>query len=290
MTDSLRSHTIVAVPLSIDITLQPWFQDHRFAGKTILPAVETIIILASEVKRYNPACMLHMTDARFGKFLELPADAAKITVIIEISRPDNNQITAVLLTRKTHKKITRLIEHGRLTFVCDGSCTTPLKRDSAEPAYDRGRTAIDISARRIYAELVPFGKAYQNIIADLHISEGGAWGKLQSPELPLSHGGLLGSPFPLDAAMHAACVWGQRFMGFIPFPVGFSTRIINKLTKPGKIYTTKVVPTDSKPDEIIFDLWIFDEDDNLCETLGGIKMRDVSGGRLKPPDWLIFKG
>jgi len=28
---------------------------------------------------------------------------------------------------------------------------------------------------------------------------------------------LLGSPFPLDAAMHAACVWGQRFGGIVPF-------------------------------------------------------------------------
>jgi len=67
------------IRLSIDITLQPWFQDHRFAGKTILPAVETLIILAGEVKKYSPACnILQMTNARFGKFLELPADTAKL--------------------------------------------------------------------------------------------------------------------------------------------------------------------------------------------------------------------
>jgi len=36
----------------------------------------------------------------------------------------------------------------------------------------------------------------------------------------------LGSPFPLDAAMHAACVWGQRFGGIVPFSCCFEKRVI----------------------------------------------------------------
>ena len=97
---------------------------------------------------------------------------------------------------------------------------------------------------------------------------------------------MLGSPFPLDAAMHAACVWGQRFSGIVPFPTGFEKRIIYQKTKKKGVYLGRVVPVNIKPDSMIFDAWIYDSDGVIYESVSGIQMRDVSQGRLKPPDWI----
>jgi len=52
---------------------------------------------------------------------------------------------------------------------------------------------------------------------------------------------LLVSPFPPDAKIHAACVWGQRLTGAIPFPTGFEKGFIYKKTKEGGSYLGWVV-------------------------------------------------
>jgi hypothetical protein len=271
--------------LPITITVQPWFRDHCFAGKVILPAVETLALLAQEVKRFRPDVdVSRMYAAGFAKFLEIGPDEKELEVIVEIHQQGSDFLTVKLITKIQRKAISRVIEHGRVTF-------SPPQSDLSSQAnptpFALTKSAFKVSAEKIYRELVPFGKAYQNIIGDMYVSEQGAWAKLMAPDLPLSgRDGLSGSPFPLDAAFHAACVWGQRYTGFIPFPVGFSSRTISRFTEPATAYETRVIPLEVKADEITFDLWIHNSKGVLFETVCGIKMRDVSGGRLKPPAWI----
>ena len=265
--------------LGIDIVIQPWFRDHYFAGKVILPAVETMLILAGEVKKNWPGYHLAtMFEARFAKFLEIGLDDKKIAAIIEFSDQEDDTIIARLLTRISKKKISRLIEHGRVSFKRAEICSfSPIAQARhAEPVFK-------ISAQKIYSELVPFGPAYQNIIDDLYLNEQGVQGRVKAPGYPVPD--IAGSPFPLDAALHAACVWGQRFGGFVPFPVGFSRRRVSIPTIPGNVYEIRVIPLEIKTNELFFDLWILDSSGELFESVEGLNMRDVSGGAVKPPAW-----
>ncbi len=278
ITDSFR--------LQVDIVVQPWFKDHCFAGKVILPAVETLLILAGEIKKFRPECNVKkMVDARFDKMLEIDPNDPKLNTVVEIDPHDDGSISAKLLTKIQKKTISRIIEHGRVTFASDRtdsySQSKPLSSKLKEPVFK-------VTAEKIYQELVPFGKAYRNITNAISVSEEGVWARLRAPDLPLADiDGVSGSPFPLDAAFHAACVWGQRFVGFIPFPVGFASRTISKFTELGHEYQTRVIPTEIQSDEIIFDLWIYDPQGELFETVCGLRMRDVSGRRIKPPAWIV---
>jgi hypothetical protein len=44
------------------------------------------------------------------------------------------------------------------------------------------------------------------------------------------------------------------------------------------------------PDLLVFDIWIYDGSGNLFEGAYGVHMRDVSAGRMKPPQWIIQHG
>jgi hypothetical protein len=144
---------------------------------------------------------------------------------------------------------------------------------------------ISVPSTTIYRDLVPLGTAYQNITGDLSVSPEGAVAYLSGGGNEADED-LLGSPFPLDAAMHAACVWGQRFSGIVPFPTGFEKRIIYQKTKKGGAYLGRVVPVKVNHESLIFDAWIYDSDGIIYESISGIQMRDVTQGRLRPPQWI----
>jgi hypothetical protein len=36
----------------------------------------------------------------------------------------------------------------------------------------------------------------------------------------------------------------------------------------------------------MFDAWIYGLDGVICEAIAGIKMRDVTQGRVRPPEWI----
>ena len=44
------------------------------------------------------------------------------------------------------------------------------------------------------------------------------------------------------------------------------------------------------PDQLVFDIRIYDGGGNLFEGAYGVRMRDVSAGRMKPPQWIINNG
>ena len=256
--------------LPITIPIHPWFRDHCFNDKIILPAVETLLLLATEVnKKYPEIDIRVMEDARFTRFLEIPPQSTSLDALVDCSRTADGSIQAKLLSRVQFKAMARIFEHGEVVFPA-------AKKNEPSVTYPEPMEGVvtEISANRIYRELVPFGPAYQALQETLSLSAHGASGIVKAPALPETEiMKLLGSPFPLDGALHAACVHGRQSVNFTPFPVGFDQRIVICATRPGENYQTKVFLIDRTEDQLVYDLKIFDMDGRNCETVTGIRMR-----------------
>jgi hypothetical protein len=268
------------------IDVFPYLRDHHFEGKVILPAVETLIALAEVVKLNFPQISVNcLCKASFPRFLIIAPETKHLEVLVDVENTGADNIAAVLLTSIKSKKnaISRTLEHARVEFATADSafCSTPPFR-AVEKLEGK---CISVPAATIYRELVPFGTAYQNIVGDLAVSPEGALAYLSGGNYEADEN-LLGSPFPLDAAMHAACVWGQRFSGIVPFPTGFEKRFIYQKTKKKGSYLGRVVPVNVHRESLIFDVWIYDLNGVIYENISGIKMQDVSQGRLHPPQWI----
>jgi hypothetical protein len=262
------------IPLAIKV--QPWFQDHSVGGRIVLPAVETMLLLASECLQAYPLIDVRvMEDVRFGKFLEIPNDAMELQTWFEHTTAPQGHTRAKLLSQTQLGTMTRIKEHGEILFSLNKVSNQPSSVNDPSP---HAGPVMKISAEDLYRNLVPFGPHYHSLQDTFYFSGCQAWGELKAPELPFTHAvqTQLGSPFPLDGAMHAACVLGQQFVNFPPFPVGFAKRVIVRPTQPGARYATRVVMTARTPDELIFDAQIFNSKGQLYETVTGIRMRDVS--------------
>jgi hypothetical protein len=151
-----------------------------------------------------------------------------------------------------------------------------------------GEPVFKATAHSIYRELVPFKPSFHSIQGDLQLFRSGACATVKAlPDDPKdAFKTVLGSGFPLDGAFHAGCVWSQRFFGIVAFPVGFDKRIIYTPTVEHKAYTARVIPQYQTRGTLGFDIWIMDDQENLCEAVSGVMMRDVSGGTVKPPAWI----
>jgi hypothetical protein len=75
----------------------------------------------------------------------------------------------------------------------------------------------------------------------------------------------------------------------VAFPVGFSERKILRPTRFGNNYVALIKPVNYDKNLLVFDIRICDREGNIHETISGVRMRDVSGGRLKPPEWILDK-
>jgi hypothetical protein len=270
----------------IQIPVQPWFKDHCFNGETIFPAVESMLLLAGIARKIRADIQISsMMQASFLKFLSIPEKATKLSVLVEYEegkKENSDTFCLKLLSKVQFKKMTRIKEHAEIWFP-----VRPLEISAVAPVTAT-KNDICIESERIYRELIPFGPAYRSLTGTLHITGSNACGSLQAPKLTHRHEieKELGSPFPLDGAMHAACILGQCIADFVPFPVGFSKRVIHKPTQAGEKYNTTVTAVSRTKDELLFDLSIFDTEENVCETIKGLRMRDVSRGTITPPDEL----
>jgi len=271
---------------SFDVEVYPYLLDHYLEGKAIFPAVEALIVLARAIQTvYSQSALNSLKSASFPRFLNIMQETKLQPVFIDIEDTADDEIVASLLTSIKSKtgNINRNIEHARVVF-----SGTESVEQRVPPFHKVGKMegeCISIPSKTIYRELVPFGKSYQNIVGDLSVSSKGV--------LAYIYGGdgeaddkLLGSPFPFDAVMHAACVWGQRFAGKVFFPVGFEKRVIHQKTKKGEEYLGRAFPVNVTQDALVFDAWIYDKDDKLCESISGIQMKDVTKGRMRPPEWI----
>lgn len=271
------------IPLTIP--LKPWFRDHCFGGKSVMPAVETMLVLASKVRENFPEIDIRvMEDVRFAKFMEIPPEVTTLDCFIEFTEVSDGRVQVKLLSRTQFKAMSRIKEHGEIFFSSAYSVDADAHPARIVNPPQSAGPVTEISVEHLYRELVPFGPAYQTLQEKLFLSENEAWGKVKAPELHTDFDSIqeiIGSPFPLDGAFHAACVLGQQSVDFVPFPVGFARRIINRPTQPGCCYNSQVSQVSRTSDELVFDLVIFDDEKLIYEIVEGVRMRNVTGAMKK---------
>jgi hypothetical protein len=274
----------IRLPLSIN--LPPYLSDHSVEGKSVLPAVYAMQILAVFARTHLPRQnVLHMADAAFDRFLVLDSKNCIANVLAELKVHRKRCTTAVLLTRTQAKtaSIIRTKAHVTLEFIPAMRPVRPY-----EPQIDEKFMSVPtaIDTQRLYRDLVPFGPAFHNLKDVLLMSKEGAWAKIETPARADASDTPLGSPFVLDAAFHAACAYGQRFAGFTAFPVGIKARHIMIPTQAGKQYLAYIKPVNMNFTQLTFDIWIFDDKALVHEMVLGVDMRDVCNGRMRPPPWI----
>jgi len=280
------------IRLPIEIEIYPYLLDHRFEGKAVLPAVEAIQLLAVSTQTYLPDTDIrYIENAKFEKFLYIEPNTTVVEAFNEIELHKDGSITAKLITKTRSKKagITRVKEHAVMQFSGGKPDIKPFPLDTVSGQIKRG---FNIPSDKLYNDLVPFGPAYHNIKDSLFVSKKGAIGNIQAPKQSATNKLKmpLGSGFPLDAAFHAACAWGQRYLAVVGFPVGFDKRIVIEPTRPGNSYICLILPVNVTMDLFTFDIWLYDLNGILFEAVYDVQMRDVSAGRIKPPKWVIKKG
>jgi hypothetical protein len=276
--------------IPLPLPQRAYLQDHRFDNHPVLPAVEAMELLAGAVATHAPGVDIGIIqEARFDKFLALDP-SGEITLWAELAAEAGGSIRAACAIkaalkskRRGKRGIARTFTHADMRF---GAADKVRPTDDTVAEQRTEATTVDFvppSPQRIYTELVPFGPSYHTIESLTEVGPAGIRARLCAPAI---EGALrLGSPFVLDAAFHAACVWGQRFAGLVAFPVGMGERLICHPCEAGHIYEAQIGVRERHPERLVFDIRITLEG-RLCEVVRSVLMRDVSGGRLKPPDWL----
>jgi hypothetical protein len=280
-----RVTAIVPNPIPLLLPDAAYLRDHQFNGRPVLPAVETMELLAAVVAVRSPHIdVRQIQEAHFDKFLPLDT-ADEIELWCEWEAGKDESVVAQLKSKRRGKRgIARTLTHARMIFgsVAEASNTPDRVAATCSPAAIKPP-----SPERLYAELVPFGPSYRNIRAITGFDVRGIRAEIGAPALPQVEGcPCLGSPFVLDAAFHAACVWGQRHAGIVAFPVGLGRRKILRPCEAGGRYEALVSVREKDPTLLVLDITI-EANGVIHEILEAVRMRDVSGGRLKPPSWIV---
>jgi len=273
--------------VAVTIDAPPHWSDHHIQGRAVLPAVEAMQLLTHWAQRFRTGVNVRcIREAAFDRFLELPSTGGRIQALCEIEDLTDGGLRVVLLTKTLSKSsgMTRTKVHARIDF-CKRTAFPSLPDLDLAAALDG--VCFSVDPESIYKELVPFGPTFQTICQPLRLTKEGALAVIHAPELRSTPTPLhLGSPFVLDGAFHAACVWSQRFAGIVAFPVGIEERLVIGRTRPGETYVCRVFPVQTDSEQLIFDIWIVDMQGRLYEKLTGVRMRDVSGNTLKPPGFI----
>ncbi|MCL4557400.1 MAG: polyketide synthase dehydratase domain-containing protein [Deltaproteobacteria bacterium] len=275
--------------IAIQIQNRPYLADHRVGGRSVYPAAESLERLARAVAAQFPGRrVLDSRDAEFLRFLPLSPEQASLDAIADIETEDSGDLATSLGTvvHAPRGTISRIREHARVTF-SDIHPPAPLSIDSV-CAGDG--VCYALPAERLYQELVPFGPSFHNAGGTVFLFRDGAVATLKAPRIG-DTAPLLGSPFILDAAFHVACAWGQRYHGYVAFPVGYTGRKIIHPAVAGEVYFCRVVPggADGK-DTLRFDIWIYDAGGELCEVAFGVKMKNIFQDRMGVPEWVKAHG
>ena len=283
------SRPVETITIPVTIPVRAYLGDHHVSGRVVLPAVEALQVLAGTLPLNAGADPLCQDQGLFSHLLTIDAEEREIPAIHEFTRYADGRYSSRLTTVVSGRQArwTRRVEHASVSFPPAGG--KEKAREGAAPFPDEAATpagpVFTISARRLYDELVPFGPAYRNVVGDLRLAAAEAWAELSGGDFPEAVGPL-GSPFPFDAALHAACAWGQRYRGIVAFPVGFDRREITVPTRAGETYRCRVVPLADAGATLRFDILIAGADGQPAEAIRGVVMRDISGGRRKPPAWV----
>ena len=274
----------VRLPLRIGVA--PYLLDHRIEGQAVLPAAEALNALARAAREDAPERPVRaMAEASFPRFLPIDPGEGRIEAVCEIERRENGDRVCRLLTESVSRsgRIRRAKEHAAVRFRGEAPGIPVLRLEQASRLAGEG---FRVSPGRLYRELIPFGPAYRNVLdGTLVLSEAGAVAQVSGGSVA-GAAGVLGSPFPMDAAIHCAGAWGQRYAGVVAFPVGFAERFIFRPVAAGETCFTRILPAGARERALIFDLWIYGPDGAPREALLGAAMKDVTAGRLKPPAWV----
>ena len=273
------------VTLPLSITINPWLFDHQFEGTAILPAVEMLQHLARAAQSYFPrAPVTAMQHASFDRFLRIEPACTVIEACCNLVMEEKGFIRATLTTIAKLKSTaaTRVKQHATVCFPAVAPLVSEPPTGSLDAFHIPG---FEISAHRLYSELVTFGPAFQSVQDRVTLTESAASARVYAADHP-GASGPLGSPFPLDGSLHAACAWAQRYCGVVAFPVGFDERVLVQPIVPGEIIICSIIPVALHEGVIKFDIWLHDQEGVLREKVKGVAMKDVSGGRMTPPAWV----
>lgn len=267
----------------VQIPVRPDLLDHRFEGRPVYPAVEAMEILAGAVRSCRPDAALDvLADVRFDRFLPIEDGQQHLSVFCDV-RPEAGGIRAEMLSRvRLPSGFSRSKVHASARFEQAAAGPGAGAPFPAVPA----ETGFPVSAERLYRELVPFGEGFQTLTGEVALFRAGAAAVACCPERRPTPGRLLGNSFVLDGAFHAACAWGQRYAGIVAFPVGIDRRLVLLPTRDRDRYSVRVFPARTAPDMLVFAVEIADESGTMRERLEGLRMRDVSSGRWRPPAWI----
>ncbi|MHB8910328.1 MAG: hotdog family protein [Syntrophales bacterium] len=284
------SRPVETVTIPVAIPVPAYLGDHHVSGRVVLPAVEALQALARTLPAAAGAVPRRQEGAVFSHLLAVEPGVREIAAIHELTSAADGRYRSRLMTVVTGRNgaWTRRIEHVSVFFSTNSSGDGAGDVKALRSCFDRTvptGPVFTVSHGRLYDELVPFGPAYRNVAGDLRLAPAGATAELSGGDYPEA-AGPLGSPFPFDAALHVACAWGQRYRGIVAFPVGFDRREIAVPTRAGETYRCRVVPMPDAGAALVFDILIADGADRPVEVIRGVAMRDISGGRRKPPAWV----
>ena len=281
------SQPVETIAISLAISVPAYLRDHHVGGLVVLPAVEALQTVARSKPATWGADLCRQERAVFHHLFRIDAGAGEIPALHEHVRYADGRCLSRLTTLRSgrHLKFTRRMEHVSVWFTLKGREAAGVEAvpppDPAEAIMPEGPT-FTVSESRLYDELVPFGPAYRNVRGYVLLAETGVSATVSGGDFPEA-AGPLGSPFPLDAAMHAACAWGQRYRNRVVFPIGFDRREILAPTRAGETYPCRITPLPDEGAVLRFDVRLYGRDRRPVEVIRGLKMRDIFGGKLTPP-------
>jgi hypothetical protein len=284
------SQPVETIAISLAISVPAYLRDHHVGGLVVLPAVEALQTVARSKPATWGADLCRQERAVFHHLFRIDAGAGEIPALHEHARYADGRCLSRLTTLRSGRqmKFTRRMEHVSVWFTPAGREAAEVDADPAPDPDDAGMPegpTFTVSNSRLYDELVPFGPAYRNVRGDVSLAEGGVSATVSGGDFP-GAAGPLGSPFPLDAAMHAACAWGQRYRNRVVFPIGFDRREILAPTRAGETYPCRITPLLDEGAVLRFDIRLYGRDRRPVEVIRGLKMRDIFGGKLTPPAWV----
>ncbi|MCB2187988.1 MAG: polyketide synthase dehydratase domain-containing protein [Deltaproteobacteria bacterium] len=269
--------------LPLNLALPAHLADHQVMGRVVLPAVHAVAALAQAAREWDPGLPVHTThDASFQRFITIPEGTREMAARAALTLLDTGGAEATLMTEVAARggAVSRLLEHVKVTFA---PARPPVPPPEDETWILHG-PALIVPRDKFYAELVPFGPSFQNVLSDAFLAPNGALGRVGSQEP--SPPGPLGSPYPLDAVFQLASAWCQRFRGVVTFPAGYRLRYIYRRALATRQYFGRVLPVGQKDEDHLFDVWLHDLKGEVVECVQGLIMSDLSRGRVTPPDWV----
>jgi predicted hotdog family 3-hydroxylacyl-ACP dehydratase len=264
--------------------------DHAIAGRATAPAVELLDLLVKFATKesagsdWNSLSLpLVMRDVAFPRFLPME-ETNRCTFEITLERLEEPSavkpppIRATFTSRITLAgNIQRTRIHAQVTL---GGRPPPMPHPPDLPVPE-----IQFAAERVYSDLIPFGPRFRNLHGMVYLSRDGGTGVVSSPALPHPSPSFAGCPYLLDGAMHLACLWGQRYAGFIAYPTGFAARVIILPIAQGE-RRCLVVPRVVKTRHLCCDLWLVNSENEVCDVINDLAMVPLAGG-ASPPDWIV---